>query len=210
MGRDWLSQFQINLNEVNLVEPNSPLGEVLGKYSKVFKDKLGCVKDRPVKLTVHDHAKPKFFKHRPVPYMLREKVDRELDDLQAKGIISPIQSSPWAAPIVPVLKQNGKMRICGDYKLTINQAAPREVYPLPTIEELFANLSGGKFFSKLDSPTLICNYPYMTSPSSLSQSIRTVASSSTTVYHSVFHLPQPFFSVTWRPSCKDLAMFLST
>ena len=71
MGRDWLSQFQINLNEVNLVEPNSPLGEVLDKYSEVFKDELGCVKDLPVRLTVHDQAKPKFFKHRPVPYMLR-------------------------------------------------------------------------------------------------------------------------------------------
>ena len=98
MGRDWLSQFQINLNEVNLVEPNSPLGEVLDKYSEVFKDELGCVKDPPVRLTVHDQAKPKFFKHRPVPYMLREKVDRELDDLQAKGIISPVQSSLGQPP----------------------------------------------------------------------------------------------------------------
>ena len=159
MGRDWLSQFQINLKEVNLVEPNSPLGEVLDKYSEVFKDELGCVKDPPVRLTVHDQAKPKFFKHRPVPYMLREKVDRELYDLQAKGIISPVQSSPWAAPIVPVLKQNGKMRICGDYKLTINQAAPREVYPLPTVEELFANLSGGEFFSKLDMSNTYLQLP---------------------------------------------------
>ena len=67
MGRDWLSQFQINLSEVKLVEPNSPLGEVLDKYSEVFKDELGCVKDPPVKLMVHDQAKPK---HRPVPLLL--------------------------------------------------------------------------------------------------------------------------------------------
>ena len=70
-----------------------------------------------------------------------------------------IQSSPWAAPIVPVLKQNGKMRICRDYKLTINQAAPREVYPLPTVEELFAILSGGKFFSKLDMSNAYLQLP---------------------------------------------------
>lgn len=159
MGRDWLSQFQINLSELNLVEPSSPLGEVLDKHSEVFKDELGCVKDEPVKLMVDDQAKPKFFRPRPVPFLLREKIEMELDDLQAKGIISPVQSSPWAAPIVPVLKQNGKMRICGDFKLTINQAAPREVYPLPRIEELFANLAGGKFFSKLDMSNAYLQLP---------------------------------------------------
>ena len=210
MGRDWMSQFQINLNEANLVEPNSPLGEVLDKYSEVFKDELGCVKDPPVRLTVHDQAKPKFFKHRPVPYMLREKVDRELDDLQAKGIISPVQSSPWAASIVPVLKQNGKMRICGDSKLTINQAAPRKCTPSPRLRSYLLICQGGSFSLNWTRPMLICNYPYMTSPSSTSQSIRTVASSSTTVYYLVFHPPPPFFSITWRPSCKDFAMFPAT
>ena len=42
------------------------------------------------------------------------------------------------------------MRLCGDFKLTINQASPTETYPLPHAEELFSKLAGGKFFSKLD------------------------------------------------------------
>jgi len=44
---------------------------------------------------------------------LKSKVEAELADLQSKGIISPIKHSDWAAPIVPVLKKNGKVRICG-------------------------------------------------------------------------------------------------
>ena len=40
--------------------------------------------------------------------------------------------------------------MCGDYKLTINQASDTETYPLPHIEEIFASLSGGKTFTKLD------------------------------------------------------------
>ena len=48
------------------------------------------------------------------------------------------------APIVPVMKRNGLVRICGDYRLTANR------HPLPRIEELLANLAGGKGFSKLD------------------------------------------------------------
>ena len=51
---------------------------------------------------------------------------------------------------MPVPKRDGSIRICGDYKLTINKVAQTEVYPLPHIEEIFAALSGGKTFSKLD------------------------------------------------------------
>ena len=61
-----------------------------------------------------------------------------------------MQFSDWAAPIVPVVKRDGTIRICGDYKLTVNQAATTDAYPLPRIEDLFASLSGGKLFSKLD------------------------------------------------------------
>ena len=42
------------------------------------------------------------------------------------------------------------MRVCGDYKLTVNKVAKLETYPLPRIEDLFSSLAGGKSFSKLD------------------------------------------------------------
>ena len=44
----------------------------------------------------------------------------------------------------------GGIRICGDYKLTVNGVAKLDTYPLPRIEDLFSSLSGGKYFSKLD------------------------------------------------------------
>ena len=40
--------------------------------------------------------------------------------------------------------------VCGDYKLTVNGVTKPDVYPLPLVEDLFASLSGGKIFSKLD------------------------------------------------------------
>ncbi len=61
-----------------------------------------------------------------------------------------MQFSEWAAPIVPVVKANGSVRICGDYKVTVNRAAKVEKYPIPRIDELFTILAGGKKFSKLD------------------------------------------------------------
>ena len=56
----------------------------------------------------------------------------------------------WAAPIVAVLKKDGRFQICGDYNVTINQVLSVEQYPLPKPDELFATLAKGKIFSKLD------------------------------------------------------------
>ena len=44
----------------------------------------------------------------------------------------------------------GGVKLCGDYKLTVNQAGPVDSYPLPRVDELLASLWGGKYFSKLD------------------------------------------------------------
>ena len=79
-----------------------------------------------------------------------EKIERELERLKRDGIIEPTQFSDWAAPVVPVTKADGSLRLCGDYKLTINKAAKLDSYPLPKIEDLFAKLAGGKRFTKLD------------------------------------------------------------
>ena len=81
---------------------------------------------------------------------MREKADKELDMLQEEGIISPVTNSSWAAAVVPVLKPNGTVRLCGDYKLTVNKAARLDTYPIPTLDDLFSGLSGGSMFSKLD------------------------------------------------------------
>ena len=71
--------------------------------------------------------------------------------MEEQGIISPIQFSSWAAPIVPVVKQDGTVRIVGDYKVTINPALQVDSYPSPRlVEDLYASMSGGKCFTKLD------------------------------------------------------------
>ena len=52
---------------------------------------------------------------------------------------------------MPVLKSDkASVRICGDFKLTVNQASNLDRYPIPRIEDLFAKLAGGKMFTQLD------------------------------------------------------------
>ena len=49
-----------------------------------------------------------------------------------------------------MLKRDGSVRICGDYKVTINKVSRLEQYPIPRIEDLYTKLSGGKKYTKLD------------------------------------------------------------
>ena len=81
---------------------------------------------------------------------MRSKVDTELDRLLAENIIEPVAHYSWAAPTVPVLKGDGTVRICGDYRLTVNQVSKVNAYPVPRIDDFFVTLGGGKIFSKLD------------------------------------------------------------
>ncbi len=99
---------------------------------------------------VEHQARPQFFRPRPVPYALRSKLEKELERLEETGVIEPVRFSDWAAPIVPVMKKDGSVRVCGDYKVTVNQVATLDTYPLPRIEDLFASLAGGKAFTKLE------------------------------------------------------------
>lgn len=65
-------------------------------------------------------------------------------------MMTPIKTSEWETPIVPSIKQDGTIRICGDYKITFNPIMKVNGYPLPRIEELFAKLLGGEKICKID------------------------------------------------------------
>ncbi|KAK9515985.1 hypothetical protein VZT92_003426 [Zoarces viviparus] len=84
---------------------------------------------------------------------MKDRVEEELRKLEEANIISPVKHSEWAAPIVPVVKKDKSLRLCGDYKVSANQAVETETYALPRLEELLATLSGGKIFSKIDLAT---------------------------------------------------------
>ncbi|XP_062501416.1 uncharacterized protein K02A2.6-like [Corticium candelabrum] len=71
------------------------------------------------------------------------------------GIIEHVGTSKWASPIVPVPKADGSVRICENFRVTINFALEVEQDPLPRPEDIFATFSGGQQFSILD---LECAY----------------------------------------------------
>ncbi|GJX93441.1 putative reverse transcriptase domain-containing protein [Tanacetum coccineum] len=86
------------------------------------------------------------------PYRLApsemQELSGQLQELQDKGFIRP-SHSPWGAPVLFVKKKDGSLRMCIDYR-ELNKLTVKNRYPLPRIDDLFDQLQGSCYFSKID------------------------------------------------------------
>ena len=133
---DWIKAFKVDVNallyhntpttlpspiDCNVIEKcDRDLQRVLDQYPAVFAHGLGLCTKVKARLLLKDDAVPKFAKPRPVPFSRMDAVDKELHRLEDLCIITRVDHSEWATPIVVVQKPNGNVRICGDYKVTVN------------------------------------------------------------------------------------------
>lgn len=101
-------------------------------------------------IILKDKATPVFKKAYGIPYKILEEVDKKIDELVEKGLWTPVRYSNWASPLVVVNKKNGGLRICIDYKGTVNPNIERDMYPLPKLDDILTSISGGKVFCTLD------------------------------------------------------------
>uniref|UniRef100_A0A1Y1NHT7 RNA-directed DNA polymerase n=1 Tax=Photinus pyralis TaxID=7054 RepID=A0A1Y1NHT7_PHOPY len=154
LGRNWFATLGIKLAGVYQLTSESVItksvAEVLSKYADIFKNELGKYKGPPVTLPINDNVQPILCKARRVPFALLPKIETELQKLCQQGILEPITHPRWCTPIVPVVKKDSSIRICGDHKQTLNKALRTDVYPIPAINTILSSLAGGKIFAKLD------------------------------------------------------------
>ena len=111
---------------------DDPLG-----YCETIKHKIDVGDSRPIK--------QRFRRLRPP---LKEKVEAEIDRMEELGLIEK-SVSPWASPLVPVVKRDGRVRICIDYR-KVNAVTKKDSYPLPHIEDALSQFEGARYFSTLD------------------------------------------------------------
>lgn len=112
IGRDTMKQFRINVMQLNNVNQPNNLNSILTDFNSLFTDELGCYKHSKIQLYLKDEIA-----FRTVPLAFREKVDKELDRLTKRGIISQTEHSEWATPLVPVIKRWVAAIVC---RLQIN------------------------------------------------------------------------------------------
>jgi hypothetical protein len=77
------------------------------------------------------------------------KIKEEIERLVRAGFIRLARYVEWLSNIVPVLKKNGKLRICIDFK-NINMATSKDEYPMPVADLLVDGASGYKVLSFMD------------------------------------------------------------
>ncbi|UYV79065.1 hypothetical protein LAZ67_17000981, partial [Cordylochernes scorpioides] len=240
LGTTWikclLAKF-LKFSDINLVQETT-CSSLVNKFAEGFGiSNVGVIKDHKAHLILRKDANPIFFRARNVPYVMRNAIAKELENLEAQGVITKIERSDWATPIVkknqadagdrvtgrktkfgsreiavrmqqeisqcihdrrwsmalqlalplhlgetshsilmemmnsadkiketvaetlkdltpeelvPIMEKNGHVRICGDFKITLNPVLKIDQYPLPKIEDIFAILGRGINFSKKD------------------------------------------------------------
>ena len=126
LGRDWLKKISINWQAVHAVRGTS-LEALKEKHRRLFEPGLGELKGVKVRLDIDRTVPPRFCKARSLPYVFKEKVERQLQKDIDGGILDEVQNSSWAAPIVKVLKKDGSVRVCGNFKITANRAVRQTV-----------------------------------------------------------------------------------
>src|SRR6185437_14848737 len=121
-------------------------------YTHLFDDRnLGAARHglEVVEHQINTGSHPPIYQHaRRQPPALEAAIDAEIAAGKVAGIIKD-SCSPWASPIVMVRKQNGKWRMCIDYR-RLNAITVADVYPLPPIDQMLYNMGSAKVFTAMD------------------------------------------------------------
>ncbi|XP_040355390.1 uncharacterized protein K02A2.6-like [Ixodes scapularis] len=153
MGRNWLERLRLDWKSVMSLEhvtDSHRIEALRNKFPTVFSNQSSVTNNYQAKIVLKQDCTPVFCKARRVPYALRDKVGEELDRLEKSGVLRRVSHSEWATPVVVIHKKDGSLRLCGDYKVTINPVLKTDHYPLPRPEDLYTAIAGGKVFCVLD------------------------------------------------------------
>ena len=117
--------------------------KVCQEFPELWKSELGCLKDFELDVKLKSDAKPIFLKPRQVPFALREELSLAIENGIAKGVWEIVPFNKYGTPVVPVRKSTGKIRVCGDYSITVNPQLEKHRHLIPLPEDLIQKLSGG-------------------------------------------------------------------
>lgn len=124
------------------------LEQIKTEYADVFRGD-GCLEGE-YKIEIDNTVKPVQLPKRRVPVAMMKPLKEELQDLQRRGIIVPVErSTNWISSMVVVQKPSGSLRVCIDPR-PLNRALKRSHFPLPTIDDILPELSKAKVFTVCD------------------------------------------------------------
>ena len=135
----------------NATENDDQLNDTLNGYAHVFRG-LGKLKDSKICLNIDESITPVALTQRRLPFHIRDRVDKALDQLLEDDVIEQVpenQPTPWVSPIVAIPQKDETIRLCLDMRKP-NEAIKRTRFPIPTSKDIDILLNGACYFSKLD------------------------------------------------------------
>jgi hypothetical protein len=144
-----LSLMQSDTVSSEAVLPGS-VSSLLEEFQELFAEPQGLPPVRQF-----DHAIPLLPGAKPVnlrPYRFnpaqKDEVEKQVAQMLAQGIIR-VSTSPYASPVILVLKKDLTWRFCVDFR-QLNAITVKNRYPMPVIDELLDELAGAHLFTSLD------------------------------------------------------------
>ncbi|KAL4384307.1 hypothetical protein GQ457_15G015210 [Hibiscus cannabinus] len=123
---------------------------LVGEFEDVFLPPQGLPPARATDHAIHVEANSKPVNVRPYryPHFQKDEVERQVQLMLSHKLIRK-STSPFSSPVLLVKKKDGSWRFCVDYR-ALNAITIKDKFPIPTADELFDELCGAQFFSKLD------------------------------------------------------------
>ena len=140
-------KHKVEIKKVDIAPEKKKLME---EFPNVFKNKVGTLQGYKVKFHIDESIPPVYQGARPIPFHLREKLNKELEKMEREEIIEQHEGpAPWVSNLVLAPKDDGAIRVTVDMR-QVNKAIKQTHIPIPTVEEIRSNFSGFKVFSKID------------------------------------------------------------
>jgi hypothetical protein len=143
---DWENLLPAVLSVLAEPEPNRKLiADFKRIYPHVFSEIPGSILNFQVSLQLNEGVQPVFRGPRVIAIPLHDKTKVALDFMEKNEFIEACSPGPWGTPIVPVLKSNGEVRICGDFSGTLNPCLEVTGRTLPITDDL-STITGNSAF----------------------------------------------------------------
>ena len=143
-----IDDYVNGLTELTTVEKEQ-LKHMLKRHPKLFQGGLGVLNVPPVHLDLKPDAKPYHSHAFPIPQSVRTTTKKEIDRLEAIGVLKKQYDSEWAAPMFVQKKKTGDVRVLVDFR-KLNDCILRKPFPLPKIADLLQTLTGFTYATAID------------------------------------------------------------